>query len=153
MNAIVIYDSLYGNTERVARTIGSVLQATVLPVTKVFVWNLNEHDTIIVGSPVHGGRATPAIDSFLKSIPDGLLKDKKVAAFDTRFDPQEHGAGLRILMAVIRFAAERIARDLKNKGGILVAEPVGFIVEDKKGPLKDGELRRAQEWAKEVMAK
>ena len=53
-------------------------------------------------------------------------------------------------MSVIRYAAERIAKDLVKKGGRLVAEPEGFIVENKEGPLKQGELERASKWAKEM---
>ena len=54
-------------------------------------------------------------------------------------------------MSVIHYAAERIARELTKKGGRLVAEPEGFIVEQKEGPLKQGELERADHWAKAMM--
>jgi len=37
-----------------------------------------------------------------------------------------------------------------KKGGRLVAEPEGFIVENKEGPLKQGELERANKWAKQL---
>lgn len=60
--------------------------------------------------------------------------------------------GLRLLMSVIRTAAERIAKALVKKGGRLVAEPEGFIVEQKEGPLKQGELERARLWAKGIQA-
>ena len=72
----------------------------------------------------------------------------RVAAFDTRFEAEEQGVGLRLLMSVIRYAAERIAKDLAKKGGKHVAKPEGFIVENKEGPLKQGELERANKWAK-----
>ncbi len=61
---------------------------------------------------------------------------------------EDQGVGLRILMSVIRYAAERIAKDLAKKGGRLVAKPEGFIVENKEGPLKPGELERTNKWAK-----
>lgn len=97
-------------------------------------------------------RATPAIDALLQQLPAHSLEGKRVAAFDTRFEAEEQGVGLRILMSVIRYAAERIAKDLVKKGGRLVAEPEGFIVEQKEGPLKQGELERATTWARAMDA-
>jgi flavodoxin len=153
MKALVIYDSVYGNTQKIAQAIGDGLtgEVKVVPVGDMNASELRSFDLIIVGSPVHGGRATPAIDAFLKQLPAHSLEGKGVAAFDTRFESEEQGIGLRILMSVIRYAAERIAKDLAKKGGRLVAEPEGFIVEQKEGPLKQGELERASQWAKTMM--
>ena len=123
----------------------------VVQVGSINASEVSSFDLIIVGSPVHGGRATPAIDAFLKQLPAHSLEGKSVAAFDTRFEAEEQGIGLRILMNVIRYAAERIARELTKKGGSLVAEPEGFIVEQKEGPLRQGELERAGHWAKSMM--
>lgn len=72
---------------------------------------LKTFDLLIIGSPVHGGRATPAIDAFIRQVPAHALEGRSVAAFDTLFESEEHGIGLRILMSVIRYAAERIARE------------------------------------------
>lgn len=154
MKAVVIYDSVYGNTEKIAQAIGAGLagDAKVMQVGDVNASELRSSDLLIVGSPVHGGRATPAIDALLKQLPPHSLEGKRVAAFDTRFESEEQGIGLRILMSVIRYAAERIAKDLAKKGGELVAEPEGFIVEQKEGPLKQGELERASQWAKAMNA-
>jgi flavodoxin len=57
-----------------------------------------------------------------------------------------------MLTKVFGYAAGRIADSLKAKGGRLVAEPDGFIVEDREGPLKQGELERAADWVKTVIA-
>lgn len=150
MKALVIYDSVYGNTEKIARAIGDGLtgEVKVVPVGTMNASEVRSFDLLIVGSPVHGGRATPAIDAFLKQLPAHSLEGKSVAAFDTRFEAEEQGVGLRLLMSVIRYAAERIARELVKKGGTLAAEPEGFIVEQKEGPLKEGERERASRWAK-----
>lgn len=150
MKALVIYDSVYGNTEKIARAIADGLtgEVKVVPVGTMNASEVRSFDLLIVGSPVHGGRATPAIDAFLKQLPAHSLEGKSVAAFDTRFEAEEQGVGLRLLMSVIRYAAERIARELVKKGGTLAAEPEGFIVEQKEGPLKEGEQERASRWAK-----
>ena len=49
------------------------------------------------------------------------------------------------------FAADRISESLTSKGGALVSPPEAFIVEGKKGPLKEGELERASRWAHDVV--
>jgi flavodoxin len=149
MKALIIYDSMYGNTEKIAQAIGDGLTGEV-KVVRIGEANPSEVktcDLLILGSPVHGGRATPAIDAFVKKLPADSLQGISVAAFDTRFEQEEQGVGLRILMSIIRYAADRIAKDLVKKGGKLIAEPEGFIVENKEGPLKQGELERANKWA------
>jgi flavodoxin I len=152
MKAFIIYDSMYGNTEKIAQAIGNGLtgEVKVVRVGEANPSELKTCDLLIVGSPVHGGRATPEIDAFIKQLPANSLEGKSVAAFDTRFESEAKGVGLRILMSVIRFAAERIAKALVKKGGTLIAEPEGFIVENKEGPLKQGELERATSWAKQL---
>ena len=152
MKAYIIYDSMYGNTQKIAQAIGEGLAGEV-KVTSISGANSSElktSDLLIVGSPVHGGRATPALDTFIKQLPENSLEGISVAAFDTRFESEEQGVGLRILMSVIRYAAPRLAKALVKKGGILVAEPEGFIVENKEGPLKEGELERATKWASQL---
>jgi flavodoxin I len=152
MKAFIIYDSLYGNTEKIAQAIGEGLtgEVKVVRVGEINPSELKTCDLLIVGSPVHGGRATPELDAFIKQLHPNSLEGVSVAAFDTRFEAEHQGVGLRLLMNVIRYAAERIAKILVKKGGILVAEPEGFIVENKEGPLKQGELERATKWATQL---
>ncbi len=152
MKAFIIYDSTYGNTEKIAQAIGQGLtgEIKVVRFTEINPSELKSCDLLIVGSPVHGGRATPELDAFIKQIPANSLDGISVAAFDTRFEAEDQGVGLRLLMNVIRYAAERIAKALVKKGGILVAGPEGFIVEDKEGPLREGELERATKWATQL---
>jgi flavodoxin len=143
---------MYGNTKEVAEAIGGSLpgEALLLMPGEAKIAAIQDIDLLIVGSPTHGGRPTPQIEEFLAKIPAKGLQGIRVAAFDTRFAPEDHGVGLRILMTVIRFAAERIAKTLVRKGGKLAVEPEGFIVNDKEGPLKKGELARAGKWASQI---
>lgn len=149
MKTLVIYDSVYGNTEKIAQIIGTALlgEARVVHVGQVKMSDLKAINLLIVGSPTHGGRPTTALGAFLKSLSVDSLARINVAAFDTRFAPEDHGIGLKIVMNVIRFASERIAKTLVRKGGVLAVKPEGFIVEDKEGPLKQGEVERARKWA------
>ena len=150
MKTLIIYDSMYGNTEKIARAIGDGLtgEVKVVRVSDVHTSDLKMFDLLILGSPVHGGRPTPEFEAFMKQLPTGALDGMSVAAFDTRFEAAEQSVGLRLLMRVIRYAAERLAREAIKKGGTLIAEPEGFIVENKEGPLKPGELERASAWAR-----
>ena len=151
MTILIVYDSLYGNTAKVAQAIAGALTPVatvrVLRVGEANVTALESVDLLIVGSPTQGGRATPAIQEFINQIPAGGLKTVRVTPLDTRISAQEKGVGLRILMGLLGYAAGRIANRLRAKGGTLAAPPAGFIVEGKEGPLKEGELERAAKWA------
>src|SRR5688572_9358886 len=130
MNALVLYDSTFGNTTLVARAIAEALgnDARAVPVAEVGPTDLQAAQLIIAGSPTQAGRPTSRLSQFLKSIPDQGLREFQVAAFDTRFEPQVRGLGLRVLMRIIGYAAPRIAQVLQAKGGHLAAPPEGFIV-------------------------
>ena len=143
MKVLVIYDSAYGNTEKIARAIGGAItgEVKVLRAGEVNPSELGSLDFLIVGSPTQGGRPTPAVQAFLNNVPP--IKGISVAAFDTRVPAK--------WVMVFGYAAGRIAGGLKKKGGTLVLPPEGFFVKGTKGPLKDGELERAAAWAKEIV--
>ena len=145
MKVLIVYDSMYGNTEEIARAIGGAIGSDVkaLRAAEANPSELKAIDLLIVGSPTQAGKTTPTIREFLNKIPESSLKDIKVAAFDTRFSTK--------LVGVFGYAAGRIAIDLRAKGGILAAPPEGFFVKGIKGPLKEGELERAAGWLKEVV--
>jgi len=93
MKALVVYDSVFGNTEQVAQAMGQALgsQAEVqtLRVGDVKSEHLTELDVLLVGSPTRAFSPTPAIKSWLKSLPPNSLKDVRVGAFDTVHPAQE----------------------------------------------------------------
>src|SRR2546425_1270698 len=89
MNALIVYDSQFGNTERIAQCITSTLsefgQARAVRVGQVHSEELQGVDMLILGCPTQGMRQTPAMQSFITSIPRELLSGLSVACFDTRF--------------------------------------------------------------------
>jgi flavodoxin I len=141
MKALVVYDSTYGNTEKIAQAIGEAIGGQVLRVGEVNPADLKGFDLLIVGSPTHGGRPTPEVQDLLKAL-GPALKGVNVAAFDTR-----HVSKWTLLFG---YAAPRIARTLKRNGGKLLVPPEGFLVLGTEGPLKEGELERAAGWAKGI---
>jgi len=157
MKALVVYDSVFGNTEKVAQAIGGALgspeEVGVLRVGDVKPEQLAGVHVLIVGSPTRAFSPTPATKAMLKAIPAKALNGVKVAAFDTRISMEDTDSGfLRTMVKVFGYAAKPIADRLKSKGGDLVLPPEGFYVQDSEGPLKEGELERAGAWAKQVAA-
>ena len=154
----MIYDSLYGNTAKIAEIIANVFRelgdVTILKVGEAQVELLAGVDWLIAGSPTQQFRPTAALKKFLGSIPDHGLKGTKVAAFDTRLTEAqiEKSPPLPIFVKMFGYAAGRIAKQLRSKGGELVGLPEGFLVGGMEGPLVDGELERAAEWRRRVLA-
>ena len=79
----------------------------------------------------------------MNKISESAINGKKVAAFDTRIPTK--------IVKIFGFAADRIAKNLKDKGANLVVPAEAFYVAGKEGPLKDGELERAAFWAKTLI--
>ncbi len=155
LKALIVYDSKFGNTEKIARAIGEAItplaEVKVVKAGEANASELTSIDFLIVGSPTHAGGATRAIKEFLKRIPANAFENVRVTSFDTRFSAKDKGIGTRIVLGIFRYAAGRIANILEYKGGSLAVEPEGFIVEDSEGPLKKGELERAATWAKGIV--
>lgn len=145
MKTCIAYDSVHGNTEKIARAMGDSIGGEVLVVRAGEVKESESCDLFIVGGPTHAGRPTPPIGDLLKRIPDGALEGTSVAAFDTRVPKK--------WVRLFGFAAPKIAGKLKGKGGRVMAEPEGFFVEDTEGPLREGELERAAVWARAIADK
>jgi flavodoxin len=156
MKALVIYDSFFGNTEKIAQAIGQALGAQgeveVRRVSEVKAEQLAGVDVLVVGSPTRAFRPSPAISSFLAGIPEGGLRGVKVAAFDTGIPAQYAPSILRFFIKLFGYAAKPIADKLTKKGGELAAPPEGFFVKGSQGPLQEGELERAANWAKRILA-
>jgi flavodoxin len=151
MKTTVIYDSVFGNTEKVSQAIGKALSAEVYRVGDVKADVLTGVEFLLVGSPTRAFRATEAIRKFLQRLPANRLKGVKVAAFDTRMRIEEiNSPVLNFMVPIFGFAAKPMADGLIKKGGELAAPPEGFFVAGGEGPLKEGELERAAEWARRM---
>jgi len=155
MKVLIIYDSFFGNTEQIARAVGSSLesknQVEVVKIGDLKPEQLTGVELLIVGSPTRAFRPTKPIVKFLNALPIGTLKGVKVAAFDTRINPADANSRfLNFMVKMFGYAAEPIAKRLVKKGGEQVLSPVGFFVKESEGPLKEGELERAAKWAADL---
>jgi len=158
MKAMVVYDSVFGNTGKIAQAIGDALGSAedveIVQVSDVRPGQLAGLTLLIVGSPTRQFSPTGATTRFLKSIPKNGLQGIKVTAFDTRFTVSdiEKVRVLAFFVKIFGYAAKPIAGRLEKKGGELAVPPQGFYVGDTQGPLLEGELERAADWAKQIVA-
>jgi len=149
MKVLIVYDSLYGNTEKIARAIGGAFttsdEVEMVRSSEANTSQLESIDLLIVGSPTQGGKATKSVQEYLDKVPAGALKNIRVASFDTRLKT--------VLVKLFGYAAGRIANSLKEKGGQSATPPQGFLVKGSKGPLEEGELEKASAWAKTLSSR
>ena len=163
--ALVVYESMFGNTEAVAQAVAEGLRLEGVTTTAVEA-RLAPHavardlDLLVVGAPTHcfslsrsatrqdavsQGAAPERADLGVREWLESCRHDRRtpvaLAAFDTRMSP------VRWLPQSASAAALRIARKHDFR---VVARAAGFVVEDTKGPLRDGELERAVAWGREL---
>jgi flavodoxin len=141
MKSLIIFDSTFGNTKIIAQTIAEELGKEV---KMVFVSDFKEKDLegidlVVVGSPIIGWRPSPNMGTFLSRLDTETLKGVKAAAFDTRVKVWFSGD-----------AGKKIASSLEKAGAKIITEPKPFFVEGKEGPLLEGEVEKAKEWAKTI---
>jgi flavodoxin len=147
MNALVVYDSQFGNTERIAQALAGALsaggQARAVRVDPTQPVELQGVDVLIVGGPTQGWRATPATGSWLEAAGPERLRGRTVACFDTRF------RGPRGLTGS---AARALAKQLQGMGAPLLLPPESFFVKGWQAPvLYNGETDRAVAWGRKIL--
>ena len=148
MNAFVLYDSKFGNTERIAETIALAFQEAVptrlsaIEDVPDLAEALAEVDILVIGGPTQVHGVSAGLRHMVESLGEDSLKGVRTAAFDTRL----HG-----MKVVTGSAAVRLGRLLRRRGAWLVVPPTSFIVEGREGPLQPGEVEHAQAWAVEVL--
>jgi flavodoxin len=156
MLTVVVYDSSFGNTARVAQamasgagTPGSVRVLSAAEATARFP---ERPDLLLVGGPTQRHRLSPALRGFLDALPWGSLKGVQAASFDTRY---------RMTALLSGSAARDADGGLRKAGCRLIAPPESFFMErdlppkgekrrDELETLEAGELERAQEWGRAV---
>ncbi len=163
MKALVVYETWFGNTAKVARAVAAGLE-NYLTVEVVDVLEAPDAiaellDLVVVGGPthafslsrpstrvdaVHQGAANTRTERGLREWLEALHKgphSELVAAFDTRVGKGRHLPGS---------AARKAAQLTRHSGFAAAAKPVSFYVEDLAGPLLPGELARAEAWGERL---
>jgi flavodoxin len=155
MKTLIIYDSVFGNTSKIAQAMFQGLPIENLGdckhVQEVDWKDLKKYDLLLIGSPTRGFRPTPSITKLLKNLSKEELASCNAAAFDTRFDLKElKTKAFRFIVNSGGYAAKKISRMLKSKGANIICPPEGFLVSGESGPLKEKELDRAMHWSHKI---
>jgi len=141
MNALVIYESEFGNTEQIARVIANALagrgSARLESIYHMEHHTLDGVELLVLGSPTQYHEATPDMLAWLDRIPPGALYGLPVAVFDTRY---------RLPRLLSGSAAQVSGQAVQKQGGKLIAPPESFFVIEREGPLEAGEVERAVSW-------
>jgi hypothetical protein len=157
MRALVIYESMFGNTQRVAEAIGRGLAARVavdvLEVGRAPLQLEDDVDLVVVGGPTHafGLSRERTRRAAADQAPAGIVSTGPgvrewvgclaphggrlaVAAFDTHVDKTW----------VPGAASRKLDRRMRAMGLFVLEAPTSFYVHDTTGPLVGGELERAE---------
>jgi flavodoxin len=141
MNVVIVYDSQFGNTEKLAMAMADKLAVggTAHAVPARAEWpDLTGVDLLLVGGPTQMHSVSPTMHATLEHLPPHALRDVLAASFDTRVP------GMKLLTGS---AANGIAHWLEQKGARVLEPHESFLVLGKEGPLLDGEVERACAWA------
>lgn len=146
MNVLVVYASQFGNTERLARVIGSALEPShivrVVAAKDARLLTGDGVDLLLVGAPTQMFGRRLLVRTFLEGLNSNGFVGIAAAAFDTRMGtPIDKNPA----------ASETIAAHLQSAGCRLVASPESFFVAGIEGPLREGEEDRARSWALDVV--
>jgi|YelNatPaOPRAMG01_1025707.scaffolds.fasta_scaffold32463_3 flavodoxin len=147
---IVVYESRYGNTKRVAESIiegikevGGV-EVSLKELKELGdVKRIAEYDVTLIGSPNHVGGPTRGIKSFIDKFSELPLTGKKFAVFDT------------YLGRDFEKAVKKMEKRIKEKAPDLKQVTAGLSIKVKgiKGPVEEGELAKCVEFGKNIANK
>lgn len=138
MKALVIYDSNYRNTQKVAEAIAAEFESEAINISSISLSELSQYDLLIVGTPIIGWMPTVKMQEFLSGLKSDQLKGVKATSFDTRVKLFVHGD-----------AMGKVANSLKSAGADICVNPMPFYVAGSKETpyLIDGEIEKAKSWA------
>lgn len=166
MKALVVYESMFGNTQKVAEAVAGGLrrhmEVQLVPVGRAPAPLHELVELIVVGGPTHAfsmtrestredavrqGAAAPDVSTGIREWIDRLHPgphSEGLATFDTRVAKVRHLPGS---------AAKAAAKHLRRLGYRTVEKPESFLVRDTTGPLLPGELERARSWGESLALK
>ena len=142
--AIVIFDTKFGNTEKVAKALAlgigkQGIDVYCVNVEKVQIDKLAEYDLIAIGGPTHGFGMSAPMKVFIKKLENLNLRNKSAFVFDTRTGSRFWGS-----------AAKGIEKRLEGIGMVIVKPRSSATVKGLKGPLQEGAEKRFEQIGTEL---
>ncbi len=155
MKGIVVYDTSYGNTKKIAETIAETLRDSGTEVDLFYVKDLKklsakDYDFFVLGSPTKFGTMSFAVKFFLGKVKSEEWMNKPFAAFDTENPENVERARLENKEWS---AAEKIAEKLREKKMNQLLPVLKALVLGQKGPLVEGEIERTKDYAMQLVMK
>ena len=163
MKALVVYESMFGNTEQIANAVaaglGESVDVQVAEVADAPTDPSPDVALIVAGGPTHAfsmSRENTRTDAISKGAHEGEhefgLREsmaalpsgqhiEKMATFDTKIKSMRHLPGS---------AAKSAAKAAHRHGYESLSEAESFYVDDVDGPLLDGEIDRARAWGRQL---
>ena len=143
---LVVFDTTYGNTEKLGREIASGIEETgtaeckVIGIKEVKSEDLSGYDGVLFGGPIHAFRATRGIKGAVNEAAKKGLDGKLVSTFDTYQAPGHKGRAAKQI--------EEMVAD-KAPGAKILSPGCTALVVDRKGPLDTAEPTKAREFGKQ----
>lgn len=156
--ALVVYESMFGNSEQIARGVAAGLathaRVEVVDVDEAATAPIEQATLLVVGGPTHAfsmSRARTREDARRQGAhPSGSSTGIREWLESTRFRPGQPVAVFDTRVAKVRHlpgSAARAALKLARRRGLEpLDKPHSFYVEDVGGPLLGGELENAEAW-------
>jgi flavodoxin len=163
MKALVVYESMFGNTEEIARAIadglGESVEVQLAEVSDAPVAPNPDVALIVVGGPTHVfsmSRTSTRVDAINRGATEGETESglrewlaslrsgqhtAKIATFDTKIESMRFAPGS---------AAQDAAKAARRRGYDSAAQAESFYVREVDGPLVEGEVDRARAWARHL---
>lgn len=163
MRAIVVYESLWGNTAAIARAVADGIGPTAraIPTREATPEAVENADLVVAGAPLVGFRLPT----------DGMLRSIASTEQHAPFPPDLSGPSMRSWLAALGSghgraasfetrmrwspgsAAKAIQSSLERSGYTAIDRPQAFLVTGRYGPLRAGEIERARAWGADLAAK
>lgn len=131
VKAVVVYDTEFGNTERIAKVLAEGMEeqgvdVECVEVEEVEIDKLTEHDLLVIGGPTHMHNMSKPVKEFLEKLETEDVRGMKVFAFDTRAK-----------RAFAESAAKRVERRLKRLQMSIIRPYSSALVKKRGGSLEE----------------
>ena len=152
MKVLIVYDTKYGNTEKVAKLIAEGITSTdgnealVNNVKDVNLKKDNSYNLILIGSPIHFGKHVGSVKKFINKLPKSQVKVNAYALFDTYMGDESETAeegicSYKRMLEKMEKQINEVMPDLKK-----VSPGLSIKVDGMKGPIANEDLPKCQDF-------